>query len=396
MMKKRMTGVLKALAIVLALVLSTTGSHAQNKFGGRVELDRTVYDFGDIQTSQGPVSCTYTVRNISDKPVTILNVISSCGCTDVKWTKESIPAGGKGTISATYKNEDGPFPFDKTLTAYFSDIKQPVVLHLRGIAHEKELPIGEMYPVHFGSLGMRSTELKAGNLSQGQQKSGEVKIANVGKTPIQIGFKDVDEGLHLSVSPETIPAGGTATLTYTITSDRKHWGKCWYYATPTVGGKPYPSVQVVATEKRPERGVEAIVADPNPELAPGKQRIGVWAVIKEDFSALTREQRASAANPMFQSSTFTFGPVKAGTKVEASFEGSNIGKSEFVIYKADSDSRRITATQLPKIKAGGKGTVKAVLDTSGLPSGEVLIILTLTTNSPLRPIVNLYVTGFIK
>ena len=100
-MKRRMTGALKALAIALTLVLSATGSRAQNKFGGRVELDRTVYDFGDIQTAQGPVSCTYTVRNISDKPVTILNVISSCGCTDVKWTKESIPAGGKGTISAT-------------------------------------------------------------------------------------------------------------------------------------------------------------------------------------------------------------------------------------------------------------------------------------------------------
>ncbi|MBR1575617.1 MAG: DUF1573 domain-containing protein [Bacteroidales bacterium] len=395
-MKRWKTFVPGVLAAVLLMVPASEGVQAQNRFGGRVELDRTVHDFGDIQTTQGPVSCSYTVRNISNGPLTILNVLSSCGCTDVQWTRESIPAGGTGTISATFKNEDGPYPFDKTLTAYFSDVKQPVVLHLRGIAHEKALPVGEMYPLHFGALGMRSAEIKAGNVVQGQQKSGEVKIANIGKVPARITFKDVDEGLKISVTPETIPAGGTATLTYTITPDRQHWGKTWYYVTPAVNGSASKAVQTIVSESRPERGAEAIVSDPNPEIGPGQERIGVWAVIKEDFSALTREQRAAAANPMFQSSTYTFGRIKAGTKVEAVFEGSNIGKSELVIYKADSDSRRLNATQLPRIKAGGKGTVKATLDTKGMPSGEVLIILTLTTNSPLRPIVNLYITGFIQ
>lgn len=385
------------LALLTALTLSLgAGVRAQSRFGGLVELDRTVYDFGDIQASQGPVSCSYTVRNISGKSVTIFNVVSSCGCTDVQWTKESIPAGGQGTISATYKNEDGPYPFDKTLTAYISDIKQPIVLHLRGIVHEKALPIGELYPLHFGGLGMRDAEIKAGNMVQGQQKSGEVKIANVGGKPVRIGFKDVDEGLTLSVSPETIPAGGTATLTYTVRSDRDHWGKTWYYATPTVDGKPYKGVQAVTPEKRPERGVEALVSEPNPEIGAGQERIGVWTIIKEDFSGMSREQKAAAANPMFSSSTFSFGRVKAGTKVEVVFEGSNLGKSELVIYKADADSRRLKPTQTPSIKPGGKGTVKAELDTKGLPSGEVLFILTLTTNSPLRPIVNLYISGFIQ
>ena len=392
-MKRMKTYALLSCALLLmAGVLAS----AQNRFGGRVELDRTVYDFGDIQTSQGPVSCTYRVKNISDKPVTILNVLSSCGCTDVKWTRESFGPGREGTISATYKNEDGPFPFDKTLTVYVSDVKQPIVLHLRGVVHEKALPIGEMYPVHFGDLGMRDAEIRAGNVLQGQQKSGEVKIANVGKNPVKIGFKDVDEGLALKVVPETIPAGGTATLTYTVTTDRKHWGKSWYYATPTVNGTPYKAVRTVVSEKKPERGAEALVADPNPEIGDGKARIGVWTVIKEDFSGLSKEQRAAAANPMFQSSTFTFGPVKAGTKVEAVFEGTNIGKGELVIYKAESDSRRISVTPPAPLKPGAKGTVKAVLDTKGMASGEALFIVTLTTNSPLRPIVNLYITGFIQ
>lgn len=387
---------IKTYALLAVLMLTAAVTYAQNRFGGLVELDRTIYDFGDIQTSQGPVSCSYTVRNISDGPVTILNVISSCGCTDVQWTKESIPAGGEGRISATFKNEDGPFPFDKNLTAYISDLKQPIVLHLRGIAHDKKLPIGELYPLHFCSLGLHSAEIKAGSVLQGQQKSGEIKIANVGKKAIRVGFKDIDAGLKLSVSPETIPAGGTATLTYTITPDRSHWGKCWYYATPTLDGQPCKAIQTVPADKKAERGAEAMVSDPNPEIGAGKERIGVWAIIKEDFSDMSREEKAAAANPMFNSSTFTFGPIKAGTTVEAVFDLKNLGKSDLVFYKADSDSRRITVTQPATVKAGGQGTVRATLDTKGMPSGEALFILTLTTNSPLRPLVNLYITGFIQ
>ena len=43
-----------------------------------------------------------------------------------------------------------------------------------------------------------------------------------------------------------------------------------------------------------------------------------------------------------------------------------------------------------------KGTLSVSMDTSGMPKGECLIILTLTTNSPLRPIMNLFLTGWIE
>ena len=36
------------------------------------------------------------------------------------------------------------------------------------------------------------------------------------------------------------------------------------------------------------------------------------------------------------------------------------------------------------------------LDTKDLPKGEHLTIVTLTTNSPLRPIVNLFIAGWIE
>lgn len=118
---------MKILAILLALALS-----------GPFEFDKTVHDFGEISVKDGPVSCEFTVTNTSDKPSTIFAVVSSCGCTEVEWTRTTIEPGGKGSIKATFANEDGPYPFDKTLTVYTSDSKRPVILHLRGVVTNKK------------------------------------------------------------------------------------------------------------------------------------------------------------------------------------------------------------------------------------------------------------------
>lgn len=100
---------------------------------GRADFDKTVHDFGTITQADGAQSCTFTVTNKGEEPLTILSAISSCGCTNVKWTRRSLSTGESGTIDATFNNEDGPYPFDKTITVYLSDVKKPVILHLRGV-----------------------------------------------------------------------------------------------------------------------------------------------------------------------------------------------------------------------------------------------------------------------
>ena len=374
--------------------LRAQGSQKDNTFGGVVKLDKTVHDFGDILVSDGPVSCTFTVTNVGSKPLVIYHVASSCGCTDVEWTKQPLKPGEKGSIKATYKNDEGGYPFDKTLTVNFSEPKQPVILRLRGESHAKKLSLAEMYPVKFGTLGFKSVDIKAGNLSQGQQRSGEVMVANLGSKPVDVKFTDVSKFLSLKLSQNPIPAGGTAKLSYVVTADRSLWGKNYYYATPVVDGKTYKAV-VSQTASRKDAGAEALVSDPNPALGAGKSIIGIYAITKENFTSWTKEQRDAASCPVASESTFSFNKVKAGTKVKASFEIANQGKSAFKVYKIDSDSANLTVSPFKDIAANSKGTLEVSLDTSGLPKGECLILLTLTTNSPLRPIMNLFMTGWI-
>lgn len=355
---------ISTILIALSLLISSAAM-AQNSFGDIVSFNETVHNFGEVQLAEGPVSCTFTVTNISDKPLAILSVVSSCGCTDVDWTKAPIAAGKTGTISATYSNDEGAYPFDKTLTAYFSGMNKPVILRLRGVSVQKKETIEKAYPIHLGSFALKETELKCGNLEQGGNMYEEVLVANIGKNPLKVDFKDVDPDLEIKVSPNPIPAGATARLQFTVKANRNRWGKNWYYATPVVGGK-------------------------------AQKKLAIWAVTKENFSGMTKAEKDNASRPMFESSTYNFGTVKAGKKVEASFTVSNKGKSEFKVYKVDSDTKGVTNGAFPVVKAGGKATWNATLDTTGLPKGEALIVLTLITNSPNRPLVTLFLTGMIE
>jgi Protein of unknown function (DUF1573). len=376
------------------LSVSAQGSAKGNVFGNVAKLDKTVHDFGDIMVSDGPVTASFKVENVGSDAMLIYNVVSSCGCTDVEWTRQPIKPGETGVIKATYKNDEGAYPFDKNLTVYFSGVKQPVILRLKGESHARKQSLKEMYPVKFGSFGMKSVEIKAGNMSQEQQKSGEVSVANLGGKPLKITFKDVSEGLSVKVSPNPIPANSTARMTYTVTADRNHWGMNWYYATPLLDGYSVKASIVPSNVSKPA-GAEALVVDPNPLLTNGTNCFGVFAVTKENFLDWTDDQKNKAALPSVDGSNCSIGRVKAGTKLNATFQFKNAGKSVLKIYKVDSQCSKAVPQAFADLPVGGKRELKVSIDTAGMPKGEVSIPLTVFTNSPLRPIMNLFVVGYI-
>ena len=351
-------------SFIACIFISITLS-AQEKIGEGLEIDKTVHNFGDIMLGSGSVSCEFTITNKGSKPAVIYNVISSCGCTDVEWTREPIRPGESGKVSATYSNDEGPYPFDKSLTLYLSDVKKPVILKLRGVSREKMRPLSELYPVHHGPLGMKEDMIRCGNLEQGQSKSETVMVANTSAGPATVEFRNLSDNLQISIKPNPIPAGSTAELTATVKAERSKWGKNEYWAVPVINGKDY-----------------------------GK--IGVWAFTKENFDNLSEDERLKGPMPRFQSSTYSFGKVKAGTEIHATYTMKNEGKSCFCVYKVDVDACCYSHSDIPAADPGEEISFRVHLDTKDLPKGECLKIVTLTTNSPLRPIVNLFISGILE
>ena len=377
-------------AVLTALTVFSFNSFAQSVVEGKVQFDKTVHDFGDIYVNDGAVSHEFTVKNVSDKAIIILNVVSSCGCTAVEWTKEPIAPGKSGKVKATYDNSDGPYPFDKTVSVYVSDLKKPVVLHLRGSVHEVSKPLKERYSLMLGNFGVKSLEFDAGNLSIGDTKTVSFVIANNGVQPMDLKFKNISDGMKLAVYPNPVPAMSTATLEVTITADHSRYGRNWYYATPVVDGREYKAVGKLPAKEDEGNG---IYTTPNTRLGLGKNEIGIVATTKERYFETTEGNKAP--NLTFNKSTENFGKVKAGTKKTITFNYSNSGKTATKLYRLDSSADNVSVKELNCAPAGKKGYVTVELDTYGMPAGEHIIVLNLYTNAPLRPVITLQLVGEI-
>ena len=347
------------------------GLLAQEKISESLEIDKTVYNFGDILLDSGPVSCSFTLTNKGSKPAVIYNVSSSCGCTNVTWTKEPLMPGKTGVISVTYSNDEGAYPFDKSLTMYVSDVKKPVILKVRGVSVAKKKPLADSYPVHFGAFGLKDKEFKCGNLEQGGKKNNAVMVANISDSPLTVNFTGVSPGLDIKVTPNPIPAQSTAEMMFCVTANRDIWGKNYYYATPVVNGSSVKSNN-------------------------GDSKICVWAFTKESFAGMSDSEKAKAARPMFDESTYSFGKMKRGGVVNAEYTFKNEGQTDFKVLAINSDAANWSYEEIPPVKPGETAKFKVKLNTANMPLGETLTIITLTTNSPLRPIVNLFIAGWLE
>ena len=359
------------ISYLAAIMLSCICAGAQEKMSDALQIDKRVHNFGDIMLGSGPVSCTFTVTNAGKEPAVIYNVTTTCGCTDVDWTKEPIRPGKTGTISVTYSNDEGPYPFDKSLTVYHSDSKKPYILKLRGVSMEKAKPLEELYPVRYGKFALKEPVIECGNMEQGSQKSDAVMVANLSDAPISVSFTDLSDNLSVSVSPNPIPARSTAEMSVVIEADRGLWGRNRYWATPLVNGK-------------------------SGKNAEGESRITFQVFTKENFNDMTKEDKAKGARPTFEESTYSFGKRKKGETIHAEFTFKNEGKSIFKVYRVNADACCWSHSDIPYAEPGESVTFRVHLDTSDLPLGESLTIITLTTNSPLRPIVNLFIAGYLE
>ena len=130
---------MKKLLSLGVLMMLFSFAYAQSP---EIEFKVKSYDFGKILKENGPVTTTFEFTNTGVAPLIIQKVDVSCGCTAPDYTKEPIPAGGKGFVKATF-NAASMGVFNKSLTVRSNAGAEPaVILYISGevISNKLEEP----------------------------------------------------------------------------------------------------------------------------------------------------------------------------------------------------------------------------------------------------------------
>ena len=104
----------------------------KNVIQTKVNVDKSVISLGhfDWQKKQ---KASFVLKNIGKSLLVIQDVNTSCGCTEVTYSKEPVRPGDSILLNVSYKAET-PGSFNKTITVYCNANSSPIVLRITGDA----------------------------------------------------------------------------------------------------------------------------------------------------------------------------------------------------------------------------------------------------------------------
>jgi hypothetical protein len=344
----------KYLSILSLMVfcMALNAQYAQTK----MKVSETEHDFGKFKEEAGRQTHDFIVTNTGTDPLVIQNVVASCGCTTPDWTKQPIPAGGTGKVTAIYDPKDRPGIFNKTLSVYSNSKPEVVVLVIKGevIPHEKT--VDELFTFPVGAVRFESNHMAFTNVMKTEKKIRVMQIINTSNAPVKVEFAGLPAHLLLKANPETLKPGqkGLVEGTYDATKNGG-WGNVNDMVKVVLNGVTQENVYYY-----------------------------VSANLVEDFSSLSKEDLANA--PVFKvaSTTVDLGKIKGNTQNEVEFKFTNAGKNDLILRYVRA-SCGCTAVQQGNqgvgIKAGQSSSIKATFN-SGSYKGKVTKAIYVYTNDP--------------
>lgn len=107
-------------------------SKAEERNQTEIIIDKKYIDLGTFDWRKQK-NCEFSLVNIGQELLVVDNVITSCGCTAVEYSKIPVQPGGNLILKVNYTAEH-PEHFNKTITLYYNGKDSPIQLKISGNA----------------------------------------------------------------------------------------------------------------------------------------------------------------------------------------------------------------------------------------------------------------------
>lgn len=103
----------------------------------QIKFEETSHDFGTSYEGD-KLEYTFVFQNIGKKPLSIANVLTTCGCTASKWTKKVILPNEKGEILVRFDTKGKDGQQTKIITVISNAYNAKERLFIRTVVTKKE------------------------------------------------------------------------------------------------------------------------------------------------------------------------------------------------------------------------------------------------------------------
>lgn len=351
--------------IAILFIICTLPTVAQ----GKLVFDAPEWDFGTIRESDGKVSHIFTAYNRGDKPLVLLDVVTSCGCTLPDFSRQPILPGQKSEITVVYDPSNRPGAFSKALAVYSSDKERIATLTVRGKVIPRERTVEELYPLDVGGgLRFNSSSSSFSYLYIGRPAQSSIGYVNASGRTLMLQLRPVEQsGLLTVIAPQALAPGerGEINFGYLIPAASPRYGAVKDLFEVVIDGK---------TSRIPLLVHGIGVDDP------------------------TVQDGNSAPKSRLSKNIVKFGAVKHAAAVQSQrFELINEGDAPLIVRAVEYDGAFECSLRVgDRVAAGQSRQVEVTFLPRNLSYGVVTGLITLITNDTQRPMRKVRVTTIIE
>ena len=345
--------------ILLALYLSLFAPMAS------ISWDTMVHNFGSLSRDSDKLNCEFTFTNNSDRAVRVAYAVASCSCTKVDWTREPVVPGSNGTVSVTYFRERNADSFDKSVSVFFEGSPKPYVLVFMGKFYDTSQTLASEFPYRRSSLGLQDDPGDFDVVHPGQAAYMNMWLSNFSSETISVRLDSLSDGLTVSPARLSISGGSRASLMCTLMPDSLTWGRRSYSFVPVVNGES-------------QRPVE------------------YWATVLPDFSSLSPSEKNASAYFKVLGEVHHFGVIRQGDSANLRIGLQNVSSKDFSLMDVRADRDGVAVSAPASVPAGQRADIDISIDPSVLEPGNNSFIISIVTDSPLKPFTQIEVLGYVE
>jgi len=328
------------------------------------------FDFGTISEEGGPVSHEFVFTNTTTRPVKILSVQASCGCTTPAWSKEAIAPAQTGFVQASFNPKGRPGTFNKTLTVTTDLDASPVILVIKGqVESLGKAPIESDYQVANGNWKLRTGSFNLGKVfTKDEFAVHEFPFINSGQKPVAVvGKATTPAYIRVEVVPASIPPGGRGVIRVGYNGKMR-----------AQYGFQMDNVEITTDD----------------ELEPVKS-FTVRATIEDYFAPLSAEEQAKAPR-LTVSTSMDFGRVRQHGEVTREIPIANTGKKELQIKALQGNCNCLSVSAPKTTLKPGETTQMRVTFKPEDRSGSANKAVTIYSNDPVSPVQRVTLAAYVQ
>lgn len=352
---------------VLFLAVATAFAQQSRPLQFREEI----YDFGSVPEEGGSVTHEFVFTNGSTRPVKILSVQASCGCTTPAWSKDAVAPGKTGFIQASFNPKGRPGFFNKSLTVTTDLEATPIILQIKGQVSSGGGSLATEFQVAKGNWKLKAGSFNLGKVYRKDEfTTRDFQVVNGGDKPVT--FLDKYAGpayIKAEVYPKVLAPGAKGNIKVSYNGKLRN---AYGFQSDNI-------------ELHTDDALEPV------------KSFSVYATLEDYFPPLAPQELAKAPQLRLGVTSLDFGKI-AGSSAAATREVviTNTGKKELQIKSLQGNCTCVTAeASRSTVKPGESSTIRISFVPAGR-SGTQQKAVTIYSNDPIAPVQRVTFSAYVE